>query len=168
MKKILTLAFICLFLASCSKAILVGDELAPKATEQQQEEVKKEVLKLLEEEYNQPFKIVDYKYDYGVHWEDNTCRLAVCPKVFYGTYIFEVQSIDNPIISPKFKIVDRKGLQKELQDFKDYWVKIQYCGAFGNYWKEHKHDKNNNPLEQAKKYCDTRGQKGQYDNALTQ
>jgi hypothetical protein len=160
MKKILALAFVCLVLSSCSKAIIVGEELAPKATEQQQEEVKQEVLKLLEEEYNQPFKMVDYKYDYGVHWQDNTCQLAVCPKEYYGIYWFTVKAIENPEIVVKFRVF---GTQEGLADFQNR-VKFLYCDGFADYWKKNSFKTNDSVLNKNKKYCDDRGQTSRYSD----
>ena len=42
-------------------------KLAPKASDEKQEAVKQEVLQLLKKEYNQPFKILDFNYDYKFH-----------------------------------------------------------------------------------------------------
>jgi len=58
-------------------------QLAPKADEQKQE-----VLNLLEKEYNQPFKIVDYSYD--IHYPAGNCSGDSCKVRKFGTYKFKI------------------------------------------------------------------------------
>ncbi|KFJ42300.1 hypothetical protein IBE48_04920 [Francisella philomiragia] len=157
MKKVLIVIFCVLLLSSCTKSTLIGDKLTDKATEQQQEQVKQEVLKLLEQEYNQPFKIVDYNYDYSVHWKDKTCAIAsMCPKVFYGVYSFKIQSINNPIIIMQIRMEDTK---EGLQWFKSNQLNNYYCSSLTQIFRSKNQNYiNQDDLEKAKRYCDSRGQ----------
>lgn len=158
--KYFSLAVILLFLSSCSL-----ETLSPKASKQEQEQVKQKVLSMLEKEYNQPFKILDFNYDYKFHYK--VSFLVVVGKR-YGTYNFKIQAVDNPIIVMKLKLEDSFNKDDSALSF---FIKRRlnniYCSSFGNYWKVHKNDKDNKQLEKNIKYCDSRGQKSQYDNPLT-
>ncbi|KFJ42525.1 hypothetical protein IBE48_04925 [Francisella philomiragia] len=167
MKKILIIIFCILLLSSCTKSTLIGDKLTDKATEQQQEQVKQEVLKLLEQEYNQPFKIVDYSYEYGTHWKDKTCAIAsMCPKEIYGVYKMKIETIETPNLSLNIRIEDDG--KNFMDDFKKTYVPIFYCGALGSYYDDLRINKskvNTDYLDKAEKYCDNRGQKELYERS---
>ncbi|AIT08854.1 hypothetical protein LO80_01910 [Candidatus Francisella endociliophora] len=143
-----------------------------EATTEQQQKVKTEILKLLEDEYKQPFKLKDFNYTYERHWVDNTCQMSFCKMEKYGIYSFKVQAVDNPIIIMNFKINDgdvtKASIKPLIDAFKKHQLNTIYCSSFGNYWKEHKNDKNNDALEKIKEYCDEKGQTESYDNFWTQ
>ncbi|AIT09004.1 hypothetical protein LO80_02770 [Candidatus Francisella endociliophora] len=144
-------------------------KLSEEATKEQQEEVKAQVMKLLEEEYKQPFKLESFDYKYETHVSSNSIPANYYK---YGTYYFKVQAVDNPIIIMDF-IIDDDSTTKEtikplITSFKKKQLNTIYCSSFGTYWKEHKNDKNNIALEKTKKYCDARGQTEDYDNFWTQ
>jgi uncharacterized protein (UPF0297 family) len=145
-------------------------KLAPKADKQKQEEVKQEVLNLLEKEYNQPFKIVGYSYSYDTHYPAGNCSGDTCKVRKFGTYKFKIQAVNNSIIVLNLKIMDYSfdKYANGLDYFKSSRLAKIYCSSFGDYWKNHKGDKNNNMLEKNIRYCNDRGQKGEYDNILTQ
>ena len=140
------------------------EKWSEKATKEQQQEVKNKVMKLLEEEYKQPFKLESFEYKYEKHHETGG-SINVRE---YGTYYFKIRAVDNPAIEIDFNINQQKTLKETIGSFKKRRLYKIYCGAFGSYWQDHKNDKDNQALEKTKKYCDDKGQKGQYDNFWTQ
>jgi hypothetical protein len=133
-------------------------KLAPKADKQKQEEVKQEVLKLLEKEYNQPFNVLDYKYEYKKDY-DLAGNCHYCDIVKYGVYYFKIQAVDNPIIIMNIRVQDTGN---GLNWFKEYTVKHSYCAKFSDIYE----NKKNYPLKNiqiAEKVCDSRGE-GYYKN----
>ncbi|MBK2268371.1 hypothetical protein [Francisella philomiragia] len=52
-----------------------------EATQEQQQEVKTQVMKLLEEGYKQPLKLEDFIYKYERLWIDNSCQLSLSKKL---------------------------------------------------------------------------------------
>ncbi|WP_035721769.1 hypothetical protein, partial [Francisella sp. W12-1067] len=149
----------------CAKSLWLGNKLSDKATKQQQEQVKQEVMQLLEKEYNQPFKLLNYKYEYKRHYDlGGNCHY--CDVVKYGTYYFKIQAPDNPIIVMDFRIDDMKksSTNELLEDFKNKKLSTEYCVTLSKiymYQKQKTVDQSN--LERAKKYCNNRGQNGYKD-----
>ncbi|AIT09730.1 hypothetical protein LO80_06975 [Candidatus Francisella endociliophora] len=148
--KYFSLAFILFFLSSCSL-----ETLSPKASKQEQEQVKQEVLSILEKEYNQPFKILDFNYDYKFHYK--VSFLVVVGKR-YGTYTFKLRTVNKPILSSTIKLTDMQ--ESPISNFKELYLKNFYCGTLASYYKHGKLNSSirNNGVEQVKKYCDERGQ----------
>lgn len=114
--KYFSLVVVLLFLSSCGL-----ETLSPKASKQEQEQVKQKVLSMLEKEYNQPFKILGFNYDYKFHYK--VSFLIVVGKR-YGTYDFKIQAINNPIITVDFIISDNG---RTLQWFKENQLDSMYC-----------------------------------------
>ncbi|WP_035718539.1 hypothetical protein, partial [Francisella sp. W12-1067] len=103
----------------CAKSLWLGNKLSDKATKQQQEQVMQEVMQLLKQEYNQPFKLLNYKYEYKKHYDlGGNCHY--CDVVKYGTYYFKIQALDNPIIVMDFRIddINKSSTNELLEDFK--------------------------------------------------
>lgn len=106
--KLIILTFLVTTLVSCGAyQYTTAKKESNEATQEQQEQVKTQVIKLLEEEYKQPFKLEDFSYKYERHWVDSSCQMSFCEMEKYGTYYFKVQAINNPIIMD-FKIDDDK------------------------------------------------------------
>ena len=104
--KISLILFTAIVLSSCMPYMIKAE--SDGATKEQQEQVKQEVLKLLTDEYKQPFKLEDFNYKYDTHWKHIDCQIAgYCPKVRYGTYSFKIQAVDNPIVTMNFDIKDK-------------------------------------------------------------
>ncbi|KFJ42365.1 hypothetical protein IBE48_04930 [Francisella philomiragia] len=159
MKKILIIIFCVLLLSSCAKEVLIGDKLTDKATDKQQEQFKENILELFENQYNQPFKISDFKYEYGTHWKDKSCVIAsMCPKEIYGTYSFYIEAIKNPIIKIKLVINDKKG---SLEFIKNHFIDTAYCSSLADYYLLLANKNaviNQKGLDIGEKYCDSIGQ----------
>jgi len=80
-------------------------------------EIQKEVIKVLQEEYKQPFKILDFKYKYESHTSPTSdCVFLYCKSRKYGTYYFKVKAINNPIITMNFKLeyADKASIKRCL------------------------------------------------------
>lgn len=105
----------------------------PKASEQQQKDVSEKVIGMLEREYHQPFKIVDYTYEYKGHSNGAyDCAFIYCQSHMYGEYNFNIQSVDNPFITIRLHLSDGSGIPNMLKNFKEKNLKGEYCSAFGN------------------------------------
>ena len=104
--KIFITALIALNIASCATA---------GANNNQQEQVKNAVLKSLEQEYKQPFKILDFNYKYQSHSNPHDCVFLYCKTEKYGTYYFKIQAVDNPIIVMDFKMNDGLVTKKSIK-----------------------------------------------------
>lgn len=149
---IISLAVLLLF--GCSK------RLSPKRTDAEQQQVKQQVMKLLEEQYHQSFKLNDFSYEYETDYKYS---------FFYvqgetsGQYIFKVKSIDNPIIVMNFVINDNKeeSINDLILSFKKNQLNVIYCNAFTNYYSDVVNKDiplQKNYAEKAEKYCDSRNQ----------
>ncbi|QIV94119.1 hypothetical protein [Allofrancisella frigidaquae] len=156
-----------MLLTSCAKSLWLGNKLSDKATKQQQEQVKQEVMQLLKQEYNQPFKLLNYKYEYKKHYDlGGNCHY--CDVVKYGTYYFKIQALDNPIIVMNFRIDDIKksSTNELLEDFKKNLLVNLYCGiGVADYYIKARKEKivvDHKNLEKAEKYCQSRNQQEQY------
>lgn len=101
---------IVILLSSCSKAVLVGEKKSAEATKEKQEEVKVQVMKLLEEEYKQPFKLESFDYKYENHFYGGDLTSSE-----YGTYYFKVQAVDNPIIVMDFNFNDGLATKESIK-----------------------------------------------------
>jgi len=144
------IAFCILVLSSC------GTPLAPKATKQEQEQFKQKILNMLEQEYSQPFKVLDFDYSYETHYPKGNC--SDCRVLKYGTYTFKIQAIDNPVIVMSFIITDNKNI-KGFEEFKSHYIKTKYCVALSQLFLQKRQNKVNQiNLEKAKQYCDKKGQ----------
>lgn len=160
--KLIIAIFMLLLLSSCIPYKIKAE--ANSATTEQQNEVKQQVLKLLTDEYKQPFKLEDFSYKYETHWEHIDCQIAgYCPKVQYGTYYLKIKAIDNPIIVMHIEIKDKnkESIKRLINSFKKSQLKDLYCGAFFTYYGMTL--KNNKKLQQPytnriEKFCDNRGQ----------
>lgn len=137
--KNLVLALFFVALSSCGAyQYTTAKKESNKATKEQQQQVKNQVMKLLEEEYKQPFKLEDFSYKYERHWVDSSCQMSFCEMEKYGTYYFKVKAIDNPIILMDFKIDDdKKETVKDVIDsFKKNQLKEVYCVGLIFYYSE--------------------------------
>ncbi|QIV95720.1 hypothetical protein EDC55_1222 [Allofrancisella inopinata] len=168
---ILTLLLSIMLLTSCAKSLWLGSKLSDKATKQQQEQVKQEVMELLEKEYNQPFKLLNYKYEYKRHYDlGGNCHY--CDVVKYGTYYFNIKAVNNPIIVMDFRIDDMKNSSTNelIEGFKKDQLKYLYCIALAQHYIDEKKlltDKLTDIEVTTNNYCDLRNQKEVYDNAWT-
>ncbi|MBK2279852.1 hypothetical protein [Francisella philomiragia] len=119
---LLVLAF---YLSSCS---LFGG-----ASYKEQQEVKSQVMKLLEEEYKQPFKLENFEYKYETHYEYSFFWINW---ETYGTYHFEIQAVDNPIIVMNFDIddKDKESISEVVESFKKNQLKEVYCVGLIKYY----------------------------------
>ncbi|AIT09005.1 hypothetical protein LO80_02775 [Candidatus Francisella endociliophora] len=140
------------------------EKWSEKATKEQQEEVKNQVMKLLEEEYKQPFKLESFEYKYEKHHETGG-SINVRE---YGTYYFKIQAIDNPIIELDFVIKDKETLKDSIksliESFKKKDLKRLYCSSLGEYYsKNHANASfDKNAFDKNAKYCDERGDSEDY------
>ncbi|WP_035719777.1 hypothetical protein [Francisella sp. W12-1067] len=168
---ILTLLLSIMLLTSCAKSLWLGNKLSDKATKQQQEQVMQEVMQLLKQEYNQPFKLLNYKYEYKKHYDlGGNCHY--CDVVKYGTYYFKIQALDNPIIVMNFRIddINKSSTNELIENFKKDQLKYLYCIALAKHYINEKKlltDKLTNIEVTTNNYCDLRNQKEVYDNAWT-
>jgi hypothetical protein len=150
------MALIALNIASCATA---------GANNNQQEQVKNAVLKALEQEYKQPFKILDFNYKYESHSNPHDCVFLYCKTEKYGTYYFKIQAVNNLIIIIDFKMNDG-GTEKSIKPLIDFFKKNQlnraYCDGLESYYDKIKiTEKLEEPYtKQAEEYCNNRGQKG--------
>jgi hypothetical protein len=156
LRKIIIMS-LCLFLLGCATT------LAPKANNQEQEKVKQEVLNLLEKEYSQPFKIIDYSYNYGTHYPAGN---STDPRILeYGAYKFKIQAVDKPYVSLGVRI-DDDG-KDFMNDFRKTYLPVFYCGALGGYFDDLRinHIKNTNKeeLNKAEELCNSRNQSVYYE-----
>jgi hypothetical protein len=146
--------------------LIVGcaTKLAPKASDEKQEAVKQEVLQLLEKEYKQPFKVVDYSYSYDTHYPAGNCSGDTCTLRKFGTYNIKIKTVDNPIISLKIRLYDNG--QNMIEDFKKTYLNRFYCGALGSHFDDLRinHIKNTNKkyLVEAEELCNSRNQQIYY------
>ncbi|KEI35398.1 hypothetical protein FRA_34c06130 [Francisella sp. W12-1067] len=160
-----------MLLTSCAKSLWLGNKLSDKATKQQQEQVMQEVMQLLKQEYNQPFKLLNYKYEYKKHYDlGGNCHY--CDVVKYGTYYFKIQALDNPIIVMNFRIddINKSSTNELIENFKKDQLKYLYCIALAKHYINEKKlltDKLTNIEVTTNNYCDLRNQKEVYDNAWT-
>jgi len=155
--KTFTVIFLIVLLSSC------GTQLSPKASKQEQKEVKDKILKLLKDEYNQPFKIIDFNYSYDTHYPNGNC--SDCRILKYGIYIFKVEAVNNSILSLKVKLYDNG--QNMIEDFKKTYLDRFYCGALGSYFDDLRMKQIKNPnkadLSRAENLCNSRNQTIYYE-----
>jgi hypothetical protein len=154
--KVFILIVIALSIVSCSSG----------ASYKQQQEVKAEVMKLLKQEYKQPFKLLSFEYKYKSHTNPAMdCVFLYCKSEKYGTYYFKVKAINNPIIIMDFSINDglatKESIKPMIDSFKSKQLKEVYCDAFAGYYG--KIVDNYGKLEQpyttiTTKFCNSRGQ----------
>ena len=138
------------------------------ATKEQQADVKTQVMKLLEEEYNQPFKLESFDYEYERHWVDNTCQMSFCKMKKYGTYYFKIKAIDNPIIIIDFNMNDGLATKESIKPLIDSFKKNQlndlFCIGLTRYYSRLTKNLNMKPqqpyTESAEKYCNSINQNG--------
>ena len=169
--KLTVILFFILFLSACynGKQSLLPEKLSPKASLQEQEIFKKNVgkqlIEMLEQEYQQPFKIINVTYEYRIKWVDRGCRVIGCPRKQSGVYTFEIQAVDNPIIVITEKVgdVNVKEWMKNFKEDERNLLGKEYCLAFSSYWSKHEYDKDNENLEKAIKFCNDRGQEKLYN-----
>ncbi|AIT09655.1 hypothetical protein LO80_06550 [Candidatus Francisella endociliophora] len=143
-----------LLLSSCSF------DISPKATKEQQEQVKNQVMQLLEKEYNQPLKLLDFKYEYEFH---NTYSFLYIIFRKYGNYHFRIQAVDNPVIIMDFDFNDGLATKESIKPLIDSFKKNQlndlYCtGLSSIYFKQKEKTVDQILLKKAEKYCDRRNQ----------
>ena len=102
---ILSVALISLF--SCS------ERLSPKRSDAEQQQVKQQVMKLLEAEYHQPFKLEEFNYKYDTKYKYG---FLYKKGETSGLFKFKIQAINNPIISTDFYIFDGKkdSIKKDI------------------------------------------------------
>ncbi|QIV94835.1 hypothetical protein [Allofrancisella frigidaquae] len=173
--KIITLLYLSIFLSGCSSVALMSApiigysqrSISPKATKEQQQQVKQEVMQLLEKEYKQPLKLESFEYKYQTHNRPGSFDFSQ-----YGSYYFKIQALDNPIIVMDFRIDDIKksSTNELLEDFKKDQLKYLYCIALAKHYIDEKKlltDKLTNIEVTTNNYCDLRNQKEVYDNAWT-
>ncbi|MEY8672820.1 hypothetical protein AB9G22_00325 [Francisella philomiragia] len=146
---LLVLAF---YLSSCS---LFGG-----ASYKEQQEVKSQVMKLLEEEYKQPFKLENFEYKYETHYEYSFFWINW---ETYGTYHFQIQAVDNPIIELEFEIKDKnkESIKDVVDSFKKNQLKELYCNSLRAYYRASIIDKIKVEQPNTKlgeKFCSNRGQ----------
>ncbi|QIV94181.1 hypothetical protein [Allofrancisella frigidaquae] len=160
--QIITLFFLCCFLTSCMTAAAtygyLERSISPKATKEQQQQVKQEVMQLLEKEYKQPFKLESFEYKYQTHNRPGSFDFSQ-----YGSYYFKVQALDNPIIVMDFRIddINKSSTNELLEDFKKSQLKSVYCAAFPAYYRQSIANKTKvlQPYtKQTEKFCDSRNQ----------
>jgi hypothetical protein len=155
--KIIVVSFLLIGLGSCAT------KLSPERNKNQQQQVKKQVIKALEDYYKQPFELIDFSYKYESYSDPHDCVFLYCKTKKSGQYVFNVKAIDNPII--EFKIIINDDKKESINDLVDSFKKNQlnsvYCMGLTNYYRYI----NNNSLtlkqpytEQAEKYCSSIGQ----------
>jgi hypothetical protein len=94
---ILSVALISLF--SCS------ERLSPKRSDAGQQQVKQQVVKLLEEEYKQPFELESFDYEYKTQYPNASGNK---PYTTFGVFNFKIKAINNPVIIMDFDFRDDK------------------------------------------------------------
>ena len=155
--KFTTLLVITLCLFSC------GTPLSPNRSETEQNQFKQLLLESLRKEYNQPFKALNFKYEYKTHYPNGACN--DCRILKYGTFYFKIIAVNNPSVIINSIIYDNKkeSIKALIDSFKKSRLKNIYCGSFSNYWDKHREDKNNATLNKTMKYCNDRGQEKAYN-----
>ncbi|QIV96267.1 hypothetical protein EDC55_10185 [Allofrancisella inopinata] len=157
--QIITLFFLCCFLTSCmTTAATYGyleRSISPKATKEQQQQVKQQVMQLLEKEYKQPFKLESFEYKYQTHNRPGSFDFAE-----YGTYYFKIEAVDNPVIVMNFRIDDMKksSTNELIEGFKNKKLKDLYCGSLESYYLNLETEISQPYANEAEKYCDSRDQ----------
>jgi hypothetical protein len=98
------------------------------ASYKQQQEVKNQVMKLLEQEYKQPFKLESFKYEYKTHYPNASGNV---PYETFGTYYFKVLAINNPIIAMNFRVIDsddsKESIKPLIDSFEENQLNDLYC-----------------------------------------
>ncbi|KEI34715.1 hypothetical protein FRA_48c13890 [Francisella sp. W12-1067] len=165
--QIITLFFLCCFLTSCMTAAAtygyLERSISPKATKEQQQKVKQQVMQLLEKEYKQPLKLESFEYKYQTHNRPGSFDFSQ-----YGSYYFKVQAPDNLIIVMDFRIddINKSSTNELLEDFKKNLLVNLYCGiGVADYYIKARKEKivvDHKNLEKAEKYCQSRNQQEQY------
>jgi hypothetical protein len=156
--KIIVVSFLLIGLGSCAT------KLSPERNKNQQQQVKKQVIKALEDYYKQPFELIDFSYKYESYSDPHDCVFLYCKTKKSGQYVFNVKAIDNPII--EFKIIindDKKESINDLVDsFKKNQLKSIYCDSLYSYYKKIVDtSKVIQPYtKQAEEYCDNINQDG--------
>ncbi|QIV96381.1 hypothetical protein EDC55_10433 [Allofrancisella inopinata] len=164
--KTITPLYLAIFLSGCSSVALMSApiigysqrSISPKATKEQQQQVKQEVMQLLEKEYKQPFKLESFEYKYQTHNRPGSFDFSQ-----YGSYYFKVQAPDNPIIVMDFRIddINKSSTNELIEDFKKRQLKSVYCAAFPAYYRQSIANKTKvlQPYtKQTEKFCDSRNQ----------
>ena len=127
--KIFIVSILFVSLGSCAT------KLSDKASNETQEQVKKEVMQALENYYKQPFKLEKFSYKYKTDYGDVSGNH---PSVTFGQYHFKISAEENPIIKFDFVINDddKKGSINSLIDsFKKDQLSHLYCGlGLANYY----------------------------------
>ncbi|MBK2268375.1 hypothetical protein [Francisella philomiragia] len=123
----------------------------PEATTKQQRKVSADIVTMLEKEYHQPFKVLEYTYGYNPHSNGGSdCAFIYCQAHMYGDYKFKIQSVDNPFINIRLYLSDSSGIPNMLKNFKEKDLKREYCSAFGDLFdKSYINEKWVYPKEQA-------------------
>ena len=105
--KALSLSGALIALFSCS------ERLSPKRSDAEQQQVKQQVMKLLEAEYHQPFKLEEFNYKYDTKYKYG---FLYKKGETSGLFKFKIQAINNPIISTDFYIFDGKkdSIKKDI------------------------------------------------------
>ena len=125
--KIIILTFIVISLFSCA------ERLSPKRSDAEQQEVKQQVMKLLEQEYHQAFKLENFEYEYKTQYPNASGNR---PYVIFGKFTFKVKAIDNSIITMDFAINDDKkeSVNELIFSFKKNQLMIVYCVGLIDYY----------------------------------
>lgn len=154
--KMMVIFFLLLHLLGCAK------RLAPQRTEAEQQYVKQQVMQLLEQEYQQPFQLERFKYEYKTQYPNASGNR---PYTTFGVFTFTVKAVTNPIIKFNFTINDNNEVSvNELIDtFKKSQLKRLYCGiglvGYYEYINNNNNKKVKEPyIEEAEKYCSSIGQ----------
>ncbi|KFJ41886.1 hypothetical protein IBE48_05305 [Francisella philomiragia] len=165
MKKfnLILLVFIYFLLSSCLSTVTTVSYFDrnkyEEPTKEQQQEVKKAIVPILEQEYKQPFKLLSFDYKHKVDFDGRDLKTTE-----YGNYHFKVQAVDNPIIVMDFEIGDnatKESIKPLIDSFKKNQLNDLYCTGLSHIYMYDKEDLvNQNSLKEAEKYCDNRNQKG--------
>ena len=163
--RIITLIFLVSSLVGCGAyQYTTAKKESNEATKEQQEEVKTQVMKLLEEYYKQPFELKSFDYSYERTWEDSSCQMSFCKMIKYGIYKFKVEAINNPIIKFDFVISENKkeSINSLIDSFKKNQLKGVYCNiGLDNYY-SYLNDNNTKAkqpnTDDTVKYCESIGQ----------
>ncbi|KEI36076.1 hypothetical protein FRA_22c00180 [Francisella sp. W12-1067] len=161
--KIIILLYLSIFLSGCSSVALMSApiigysqrSISPKATKEQQQQVKQQVMQLLEKEYKQPFKLESFEYKYQTYNRPGSFDFAE-----YGTYYFKIQALDNPIIVMDFRIddINKSSTNELLENFKNKKLKDLYCGSLESYYLNLETEISQPYANEAEKYCDSKDQ----------
>ncbi|KFJ43458.1 hypothetical protein IBE48_05505 [Francisella philomiragia] len=170
---LILLVFIYFLLSSCLSTVATVSYFDrnkyEEPTKEQQQEVKKAIVPILEKEYKQPFKLLSFDYKHKVDFDGRDLKTTE-----YGKYYFKVQAVDNPIIIMNFDISDfatKESIKPLIDSFKKNQLNGLYCGiGLVDHYLNTKRTLNDKltPEEiKANNYCDSIGQKSKYDNAWT-